>query len=112
GAKYQLPNTRDNHHPLWSPDGRELFYIPGAGQFAGVGITSQPRFSFGNPVSMSVGGVLRMGPPDTRRRFDRMPDGSGFLGIVAAGGGDEDAFRRVQIVQNWFEELKRLVPVN
>ncbi len=29
GAKYQLPNVLDNHHPLWSPDGRELFYVPG-----------------------------------------------------------------------------------
>ena len=35
GTKYQLPkDTNDEHHPLWSPDGRELFYVPGPGRFA------------------------------------------------------------------------------
>jgi serine/threonine-protein kinase len=112
GAKYQLPNTRDNHHPLWSPDGRELFYVPGPGQYASVGITTEPRFAFGNPVSMNVNQVLTMGAPNNRRQIDIMPDGSGFLGRLRGSGDNEgvDAFRNVQIVQHWFEELTRLVP--
>ena len=47
GAKYQLPHTLDNHHPAWSADGKELFFIPGPGRFESVPITTQPRFDFG-----------------------------------------------------------------
>ena len=110
GAKYQLPNVLDNHHPLWSPDGRELFYVPGPGEFTVVGVTTQPSFSFGNPVSLNLfQSELRTGPPNQRRRHDIMPDGSGFLGV---GRGDVANVNRIHIVQNWFEELRRLVPTD
>jgi len=113
GAKYQLPNTRDNHYPLWSPDGSELFYTPGPGLRAAVRITTQPRFTFGNPVSLNLGSLLS-GPPSTRRRHDIMPDGSGFLGTVPAGGeaGLAVDLTSIRIVEGWFEELQRLVPTN
>jgi hypothetical protein len=47
---------------------------------------------------------LRVAPP-VRRQYDVMPDGSGFLGFVAAAAPHE-----IYIVQNWFDELNRLVP--
>jgi len=42
GAKYQLPLSRDNHHPAWSSDGKELFYIPGPGEFASIAVSTAP----------------------------------------------------------------------
>jgi len=115
GAKYQLPITAANAHPLWSPDGTELFYVPGQGQFAAVSVSTRPRFAFGNPVSLtSVLAPLDQGPPSSRRRFDMMPDGSGFLNFSTpmTGRVASDEFRAVHIVLNWTEELKRLVPTN
>ena len=39
------------------------------------------------------------------------PDGQRFLGITE-GGTDEATQPQIIVVQNWFEELRRLVPVN
>ncbi len=114
GAKYQLPKASANHHPVWSPDGRELFYVPAQGQFEAVSVSTRPRFTFGNPVSLSsVLGVLDQGAGGSRRLFDMMPDGSGFLTFSArATARATGEFRAVHIVQHWTEELKRLVPAN
>jgi hypothetical protein len=43
------------------------------------------------------------------RTFDVAPDGRRFL-MIKEGGGDEAAPQNLVVVQNWFEELKRLVP--
>jgi hypothetical protein len=51
GEQYQISRRdEDGHHPLWSPDGKELSYIPQAGQLVGVSVSTQPSFSVGNPV--------------------------------------------------------------
>jgi hypothetical protein len=111
--RYQLPKADGNHHPIWSSDGRELFYVPGQGQFDAVSVSTQPRFTFGNPVSLSSAlGVLDQGGGGQRRAFDMMPDGSGFLTFAPRATGEHaNACRAVHIVQIWTEELKRLVPV-
>ncbi len=49
----------------------------------------------------------------TNRRIDISPEGDRFLMLKEGGGSDETAeTRRIIVVQNWFEELKRLVPTN
>ena len=40
--------------------------------------------------------------------YDISPDGQRFLMIREAGAGQG----QINVIQNWFEELKRLVPVN
>ena len=45
------------------------------------------------------------------RTYDVSPDGQRFLMIKAGGGSDQAAAPpSIIVVQNWFEELKRLVP--
>lgn len=45
------------------------------------------------------------------RTYDVSPDGQRFLMIKVGGGSDEDAApTSIIVVENWFEELKRLVP--
>lgn len=55
GAKYEVfASPTDNpHHPMWSPDGRELFVDPRAGGFVAIPVTTTPTFAFGNPVELS-----------------------------------------------------------
>ena len=40
------------------------------------------------------------------------PDGQRFLLLANATAGGEAARSQLIVVQNWFEELKRLVPTN
>jgi Tol biopolymer transport system component len=112
GAAHQLfaPPADDPHHPVWSPDGKELFYIPRPSAFESVSVTTQPMFAFGNPQAMAV--PFELGPPPARRAFDMALDGR-FLGLILGGGGQMGAglSAQVHVVLNWFEELKARVPV-
>lgn len=109
GAKYQLPMSRDNHHPVWSHDGRELVYVPGPGEFASIAVTTTPTFAFGNPSLIKQ--TLLNYPPGTPRQYDVMPDGRilGKLPPDQSSAGISTA-PQMQIVLNWFEELKQRLP--
>ena len=104
-----VKSSDDPHHPVWSPDGKELFYIPRASAFESVSVTMQPVFSAGSPQAMAV--PFELGPPQARRAFDMTPDGR-FLGLILGGGGQMGAglSPQVQVVLNWFDELKAKVP--
>jgi hypothetical protein len=109
GAKYQLPIAPDNHHPAWSRDGKELFYTPGPGEHSSIAVTTTPTFAFGTPSPIKQ--VLLNGPPGNPRQYDVMPDGR----ILGKLPDDQSATGSaissdIQIVVNWFEELKQRVP--
>ena len=113
GTKYQISKDDDGHHPLWSPDGKELTYLPAPGRFVGVSITTQPSFSLGNQVSIPRGFAVFNAPTDVRSH-DISADGKRFIGLVngsAAGSGGTTSAPQLQVVLNWFEDLKTRVPV-
>jgi len=107
GAVYQLSSDGDGHHPIWSRDGTELFYIPAPGRLSAVKVTTGASFTFSTPSALPAVGL--MGPGTFARNVDIRADGSGFIGRQIAE--DEEsrlgAPPRIQIVTNWFEELKR-----
>ena len=70
-------------------------------------ITTEPSFTFGSPMPLSRGGAVSAGP-DGRRNHDMSADGR-FLGVVA-GGQNIAGFPQIEVVLNWFEELKVRVP--
>jgi len=112
GPKYMVPRALQNHHPLWSPDGTELFYIPRQGAQYAIPVTTAPRFAFGAPKHVERAGRIE-GPALSRRNHDVLPDGSRFVGVVY--GGQRTNFAalfstRIHIVLNWFEDLKQRVP--
>ena len=90
--------------PVWAADGRELFYSDGT-QMMVVAITPDPNFSVGTPQALfdvtaySVGGNFGPG-------YDVTPDGQRFIILKRS----EKPEVELVIVQNWFEELKRLAP--
>lgn len=106
GAKYQLavPGARQPNHPLWSPDGRELFYNPGPGQFEAVPVTTTPSFGFGKPVALPR--FFPGASPQTRRPFDVLPDGR-FVSPISSGAAmvSVRAGQEIRVVLNWFTEL-------
>jgi Tol biopolymer transport system component len=110
GDRYQLPKDGTEHHALFSPNGKELFYVRGAGQLNAVSISTQPSFAFSSPVSVPMGSFRTL-PPNEVRDYDILPDGR-LLGVVLPGQTPSGpATQQIQVVLNWFEELKQRVPV-
>jgi Tol biopolymer transport system component len=110
-TKYQQPQDGNDHHPAFSPDGKELFYIGGAGIFGSVRITTQPSLSFGSPVRAPRSGFQTQSGTFVRT-YDVLPDGKHFIGVVTAGQAQVgQGSAQIQVVLNWFEDLKQRVPV-
>ena len=112
GATYPI-SKGNGFHPMWSPDGKELFYSTGGafGLFVAVSVTTRPTFTFGNPVQVPRPFVER--GPGFERNYDITLDGTRFLGVVAAGqntASGTPAAPQIQVVLNWFEELRARVP--
>jgi serine/threonine protein kinase len=106
GDKVQISKVEENaHHSVWSRDGKTLFYIPGAEPLVGVTIATRP-FSVGNPRPTKLPNNNPVGAP---RNFDIAADGQRF--IFTTGQGSGTYAPQVQVVVNWFEELKARVPV-
>ena len=103
-------STNGGAVPRWSPDGTELFYQSLDGrQLLAVSIVTEPRFTTGVPEVLFEGAYL---PPSGQNRpYDLTPDGGRFVMIKASDvTSDADESPQIILVQNWFEELKRLVP--
>jgi serine/threonine-protein kinase len=108
GARWQAPAVGTDHHAVWSPkDMKELFYIPGNRRLVSVSVNTQPTPSFGKPVDAPKSGFVTH-TNATPRNFDVMPDGQHFLGIVNFGEiGSGSTPAQLQVVLNWFEEVKQ-----
>ena len=100
-------------HPMWSPDGRELFYRSRT-DFMVAQIETEPTFSprIPEPLFSLLPGMI--GSAANGRRFDIEPNGDRF--IVRARGADaqtgDEPFNGLIFVDNWFEELRERVPVS
>jgi len=111
---YQVPKARPGsraYHPVWTPDGKTIFYVPGSSYpFAVVSINTQPSVTFGSPMLLPAT-VPRPGLISTTvRGFDLLPDGR-ILTLVPAADQSATLRSEIRVVLNWFDELKRLVPV-
>ena len=97
------------NHVTWSQGGSELFYQQGRSMMAVVvnadGTVSTPTELFdGDYVVSGTNGA---------RQYHVAPDGR-FLMLRSgdASATDTETLTQVVLVQNWHEELKRLVPVD
>ena len=104
GGKWQV-SVEGGTEPMWSRNGRELFYRSGTKMMA-VETTMQPIFSAGTPRVLFEGQYLTSVFPIPGTAYDVSPDGQRFL-MVKQG---EQVPTQINVVQNWIEELKRLVP--
>jgi hypothetical protein len=102
GGKWQISTERGTE-PVWNPNGRELFYRSG-GKMMAVDIAIQPSFAAGKPR------MLFEGPYEapTDSNYDVSRDGRRFLMLKPSE--QEAAASQINVVLNWFEELKRRVP--
>jgi serine/threonine-protein kinase len=99
------------HHPLWSRDGTELFYIPRFGGFEAVRVTWKPTLIFGKPTP--VPRAFPAAPSISPRTFDIAKDGRLVSAVISGLQPSTTASRdgsNIQVVLNWFTELQQRVP--
>jgi serine/threonine-protein kinase len=103
GGKWQVSTTAGgNEEPVWSRDGRELFYRNGR-RWMAVPITTRPVFSVGTPQMLFQGDYINVSGLD----YDGSPDGKRFLVLQPV---ETSRPTELHVVVNWFEELKRVCP--
>ena len=106
GAQRLISNEPGATDAVWGPDGRELFYLTPDAAMA-VEVDTGDTFQRGTPRRLFSMGPYYQG---NSVNWDISPDGQRFLMIKQGDVGDQDQPAQLIVVQNWFEELKRLVP--
>jgi serine/threonine-protein kinase len=98
GAKWQI-STDGGFEPLWSRDGREIFYVTHSNDLVAVEVSAAGGFSTGKrQVLFRMDGYRRN---FSHRGYDVTPDGKRFLLIREIPGANAD----LVMVENWTTEL-------
>ncbi|MCH8267337.1 MAG: serine/threonine-protein kinase [Acidobacteria bacterium] len=104
GGKRQI-STDGGAEPVWARNGRELFYRNGS-QMMAVEIATEPTFSAGLPRLLFEGNFQPSAA--SLANYDVTPDGQRF--VMIQEGAPDSPPPQINVVLNWFEELKRRVP--
>jgi len=105
GGRWQV-STDGGTEPVWNRNGRELFYRNGDKMMA-VDVAARPTFTSGRPRMLFEGPYEPT--PVTFPNYDVSPDGRRFL-MLKPAEQQQTAATQINVVLNWTEELKRLVP--
>ena len=107
-GRWQISNG-GGRTPLWARNGGELFYVAPDSAVMRVPVEGGSTFRFGSRTKLFDGRYVTITPGG--RNYDVSPDGQRFLMIKQGSRSDQTAAPpSIVVVQNWFEELKRLVP--
>ncbi|MFN7983001.1 MAG: protein kinase [Vicinamibacterales bacterium] len=107
----QPVSTQGGTRPLWSNDGKELFYYRAPGTIMSVPVTyGQGLVTFGAEHPVVKGTFAE--PINAGRHYDVTPDGQRFLMMkdAATAGAPAIEWPRINVVLNFADELKRLAP--
>ncbi len=107
GKKWQI-STEGGIEPVWARNGKELFYW-NSGQMMAVDITTEPTFSAGSPRLLFAGQYVSASST-WRPKYDVTSDGRRF--VMIKRGMQEQGVLELNVVLNWFEELKQRVPTD
>jgi eukaryotic-like serine/threonine-protein kinase len=97
-------STQGGTQPLWNRNGRELFYRNGNKMMV-VDVTTSPNLVLSQPRQLFEQRYSFF--TVTIPNYDISADGQRFVMVK-----DEFGSGRLNLVLNWTEELKRLVPTN
>ena len=105
-GRWQI-STGGGTKPLWARNGQELFYVAPTGALMAVRVAPGATFTAGTPTRLFDGRYYIGDAANVGRTYDVSPDGRRFLMMKA----DTTTPATIIVVQNWDQELKRLVPV-
>ncbi len=103
GRKLQV-SIDGGSRPLWSHDGRELYFRDGPRVMA-VEVAAGDRMTASQPRELFSGSYMAT---ENRLDYDVAADGR----LLMIKTPDEEKPREITVVLNWFQELESLVPVN
>ena len=108
-GRWQI-TTEGGTRPLWNRNGRELFYyVESEGAMMAVPVATDGSFKAGTPTELFRGDYLTY---FDGTQYSVTSDGKRFLMIkIAETEKNNEMSRKINIVLNWFEELKAKVPV-
>jgi serine/threonine-protein kinase len=111
GEKVRV-STNGGAEPLWSPNGRELFYRRSGDQqqFLAVAVTSVSPFRVDTPHLMFENKTFEYDSTSPIRSWSVSPDGRFLLSRFAPQ--TNKPVTSMHVVLNWTEELKRRAPVD
>ena len=112
-GKWQV-STSGGSSPRWAPHGRELFYLASEDSIVAISVQAEPTFSFGTPRHLFKN-IYKRAEDLFGISWDISPDGKRFLMLKEAADTGKPAAetpRKINIVLNWFEELKQRVPTH
>ena len=90
-------STNGGDNPRWAPDGLALFFRDDEAMMA---VDVEPGAEYGRPRQLFE-------LPGLTARFDVAGDGLGFIAILDRPGARPG---HLNVILNWFEELKQRVP--
>ena len=94
--------------PVWARDGSELFFAtPDNRQLLSVSVRSRETLTAGRPQVLFD--LTTLPPGGGTRPYDVGPDGRFFV-IRGGNVANTESPSNLVLVQNWDQELKRLVP--
>jgi serine/threonine-protein kinase len=107
---YWQVSTDGGTRPLWARTSQELFYLSVTGALMRVGVAPGPTWAATAPTKLFEG-PYGASANQSGRTYDIAPDGKRFLMIKAGASAGQTAVpTSLVVVQNWREELKRLLP--
>ncbi len=107
GDRHAISAPDGGEDPTWAPSGKELFYWrPKDKAMTVVQIQTATRLTSGEPTVLFEHGFFNGGG----RNFDIDRNGRRFILFKELPSASGAPAQRLILVQNWIEELKRLVP--
>jgi len=105
-----LVSKEGGGQPIWSPDGNELFYRSGNRMMVVPIQVRDQALTAGSPRVLFEGSYVSHADPPGIQYYDISPDGNRFL--MMREGDLPTGQSQINVVLNWFEELKQLVPTD
>jgi Tol biopolymer transport system component len=108
GVAQRISRGGRAREPVWSRDGEELFYLR-ANTMMAVDVETDGEFSFGPSLELFTEPYIVFSGPYVRS-YDVARDGRFLMIQSAAIAGDAD-LSSILVVQGWFAELERQLPI-
>jgi len=97
-GRWQVSSS-GGRYPLWSPDGRELFYVNAASKLVAVPVDTHSGFATGVPVELFR--TDSYNDSANSRPYDISRDGKRFVFPKTSG----EARPTINVVTNWLQEV-------
>ena len=108
-GRWEVSST-GGRQPVWNPAGPELFFV-GSDGLKALAFETEPTFRPGAVTTLFDATPYAF---SGARRIAVDPDGERFLLLknpTGQTGAEDAASPRINVVLNWFQELKARVPV-